>query len=141
MRRPQPGENSSPGPWVRQALPQKGTSPRGETSLCPVVGRSGEDKNPTLPFPAQCVHPRQGVPVASTRQLHFRESGTLESSTFLIINLVLKSFYQTHDHYEIEKLNNIVWAGSSASSRNERSCPLDDCLPLAYDRHWLGSKG
>ena len=37
--------------------------------------------------------------------------------------------------------NNITWAGSSASSRNEGSCPLDDRLPLAYDRHWPGSKG
>src|SRR5271157_1588532 len=108
MRRPQPGENSSPRPWVRQALPQKGTSPRGETSLCPVVGRSGEDKKPHSAVSAQYVHPRQGVPVASTRQLHFRESGTLESSTFLIINLVLKSFYQTHDHYEIEMLRRLT---------------------------------
>jgi len=39
------------------------------------------------------------------------------------------------------KSNNITCAGSSASSRNEGSCPLDDRLPLAYDRHWPGSKG
>ena len=44
---------------------------------------------------------RIGVPVASTRQLHFKEPRTRESSTFLTNALVLKYDYENYDHSEI----------------------------------------
>ena len=71
--------------------------------IVPVSGRRTVERGHEKTYHRQIPHSvaalaRIGVPVASTRQLHSKESRTRESSTFLINALALKYYYENDDH-------------------------------------------